>query len=114
TRTFSLTIEGVPRPNLQITTSTLPSATVSQAYSTSLAAIGGAQPYTWAVAGLPSDAGLTLNPVTGMISGVPRKPGTYDLAVKVADQAGTPPATRTFTLSVGNAPGANLLPYIIE
>ncbi|HSC64700.1 MAG TPA: Ig domain-containing protein [Caldimonas sp.] len=52
---------------LQITTASLPGATVGTAYSATLAASGGALPLVWSATGLP--AGLNLNARTGEING---------------------------------------------
>ena len=54
---------------LAITTTVLPASKVNLAYTATLAAKGGAAPYTWSAVGLP--ASLTINPATGVISGVP-------------------------------------------
>jgi Putative Ig domain len=76
-----------PVAYLQITTTSLPAASDSVAYSASLSAVGGNPPYRWSVPtrGLPK--GLKLNKTTGVISGVPNKhdSGTYSFTVKVAD-----------------------------
>ena len=54
----------------QIVTSSLQDGTVQQAYSVTLAATGGSQPYTWSLAGGQLPAGLSLSS-TGVISGTP-------------------------------------------
>jgi hypothetical protein len=54
----------------QITTATLPLATISQPFSSTLAATGGTPPYTWAVIGSSPDPGLQLS-TSGTISGTP-------------------------------------------
>jgi phospholipase C len=59
-----------PPVPLSVTTTTLPGGTLGTAYSQSLAATGGVQPYTWAVSSGSLPAGLTLNSSTGLISGM--------------------------------------------
>jgi heme exporter protein D len=54
---------------LAITTKTLAAASVNLAYTATLAATGGAAPYIWSATGLP--ASMTINPTTGVISGIP-------------------------------------------
>jgi hypothetical protein len=54
---------------LAITTTSLPAGTDGSAYSQTLAASGGAPPFTWSAPALPS--GLSLAPSTGAISGTP-------------------------------------------
>ena len=80
-------------PVLNVTTSSLPTATRNVPYATVLAATGGeGGPYTWAVIGsLPT--GLTLNSATGQISGTPTVTGgSYGITVTATDTA-TPPQT---------------------
>jgi len=65
-----------------LTSSPLPEARVGQAYSTALAAAGGAPPYTWSVASAP--AGLRLS-AGGSFSGEPTAPGSFSMTVTVTD-----------------------------
>ena len=66
---LTITINSPAPPS--ITTSSLPTGTVNQPYSnTQLTAAGGALPYSWSAnPALPN--GLTLNPASGVISGIP-------------------------------------------
>lgn len=97
TKQFSLTIAG----GLIITTApTLPGGTVGTAYSQTLMAAGGTQPYTWSQTGsLPS--GLSLSS-TGVISGTPSAAGTATFTAKVADSGGAT-ATKAFTITIVSA-----------
>ena len=70
---------------LQITTNVLPVGTVQDSYSAPLVAAGGVPPYLWAQAGGQLPAGLTLNPATGAIVGVPTSSGTFSFIAKVHD-----------------------------
>lgn len=63
--TLSITII----PQLSISTTALPSGSVSASYSSTLAATGGVTPYTWSIASGSLPSGLTLNPATGAITG---------------------------------------------
>ena len=67
-----------------ITTISLPSGTVDTAYSASLAASGGATPYTWTLEGALPD-GLSLDSATGIISGTPATANTYNFTVRATD-----------------------------
>ena len=60
-----------------------PNGVVNLAYTTTVAATGGTQPYTWSATGLP--AGLTINAGTGVISGTPTAAGTSTANVTVTD-----------------------------
>jgi hypothetical protein len=70
---------------VSITTSSLPSAEVNKAYTTTLAASGGTIPRTWALVGGTLPPGITLAPATGIISGTPTAAGNYDLIFEVTD-----------------------------
>jgi hypothetical protein len=69
---------------ISITPATLPNATNGTAYSETLTAQGGTEPYGWAVQPASLPPGLRLSPA-GEISGRPRKSGSYTLAVEVTD-----------------------------
>ena len=82
-------------PALAITTSSLPSGLVGSAYSATLGATGGSQPYGWsATETLP--AWLTLS-ATGVLSGTPAAAGTVTLKFQVVDSVS---ATSSVTLSL--------------
>jgi subtilisin family serine protease len=70
---------------LEITTSSLSSGTIGTLYSTTLAANGGLQPYTWSVPVGNPPIGLTLSSSTGEISGEPITSGTLTFMVQVTD-----------------------------
>jgi hypothetical protein len=95
TTTLSITITG----QLTITTSSLPSGVVNTAYpGVTLAATGGATPYTWSATGLP--AGLTLNASTGQISGTPTAAGVNTVAITVTDSSSPSHLTATANLTL--------------
>lgn len=76
----------VAPPPPSITTASLPAAAVGVAYSATLAGVGGTPPYVWSIGGtLPP--GLTLNPTSGTISGIPTATGSYALSVELTDAA---------------------------
>jgi hypothetical protein len=85
---LTLQVDAAPSV-LTVTTVSLPSATRGSAYAAVLAAVGGLAPYTWALVAptnvLP--AGLTLNPSTGVISGVPTAAGTASIRPRATDAA---------------------------
>jgi len=62
----------------------LPAGQINQAYSYTLAASGGAQPYTWSLAAGTLPPGLTLN-AAGLISGTPTVAGEFGFTVTVQD-----------------------------
>jgi hypothetical protein len=86
-----------------ITTKNLPDGAAGEAYAdTTLAANGGSGTlYTWEITGGALPEGLTLDGVTGEISGTPSVAGQYVITVKVTD--GSTPAktdTKEFTLKI--------------
>jgi hypothetical protein len=87
-----------------ITTTSVPPATVDVAYSAILAAAGGAAPYTWSIFSGALPDGLTLDPATGAVSGVPTVAGTANVAVEVHDDNG---ATHVADLSIVVGPNTS-------
>ena len=88
---------------LTVTTSVLPSGTVGEAYSTTLAAAGGTTPLTWSLSGGSLPDGLSIS-TGGTISGTPQAAGTFNFTVQVAD-SGSPQqtATQAFSIEIGKA-----------
>jgi hypothetical protein len=85
--------------SLTITTTSLPAATVSTAYSQTLSASSGTPPYTWAIASGNLPPGLTLSGAT--ITGTPSTIGTSNFTVRVQDKSSPPQtAQASFTLPV--------------
>ena len=78
-RVFELVIS-----DLDITTATLPTAVKGVTYAATLAATGGAEPYSWLVQGGALPAGITLSP-EGVLSGKPTAAGNAAITVRVTD-----------------------------
>jgi len=87
----------------QITNTTPPDPILNKPYTFTFTAIGGgcsvAPTYSWSATGVP--AGLTLDAVSGVLSGTPTVPGPTTLTVTVTvngwpavTEAGSPPAVR--------------------
>lgn len=100
-----------PNPNppgpapLAITTASLPSGTVGNAYAVTLAAAGGTPPYQWSLTGGALPSGLLLNAASGAISGKPAATATrVSLTFQVRDSGATT-QTASVTLSLTISPG---------
>ena len=87
-----------------VTERTLPRAILTVSYEAKLIATGGVPPRTWEVIAGSLPPGLTLDPVSGTISGAPTALGLFRFAVEVSD-SDDPADTRTreFTLAVISA-----------
>jgi DNA-binding beta-propeller fold protein YncE len=94
---------------ITITTTALPPGAVGRPYSVQLEAVGGTPPYTWnkylqkGRGTLPR--GLSLSP-SGLISGTPRRAGSYTITVKCLDSrhSSRTQATETLTLTINPSP----------
>jgi Putative Ig domain len=97
TKPLGLTVLPVP---LVITTSALPGDQQGNAYAATLSASGGASPYTWSISSGTLPAGLTLNPSSGAISGIPTASGTSTFNVTVTDSTTPTHQTNTASFSI--------------
>ena len=105
-RTYALNVVDT----LAVTTTALPDGLINSTYDITLTAAGGTGPYTWSVlAGSVLPNGLTLDPTTGQLSGIPTDLGTSAaFTVQVQDSSVTPlSATQVLTLT-------NRAPDIVE
>lgn len=77
-----------------ITSEAASGSTVGSAFSQSNAAAGGRAPYTYAVASGVLPGGTSLNPSTGLVSGMLTTAGAYTYSIQVTDSL-EPPVTAT-------------------
>jgi hypothetical protein len=86
---------------LGITTASVPAGIVGSAYSATLAASGGASPYTWSISAGQLPPGLSLASATGVISGAPSSAASYSFTAMVTDSASPHnTASQTYTLTI--------------
>ena len=109
-KSFSVAIQAAASP-VQITTSSLPGGTVSQAYSSTVAASGGTTPYQWSVPSGMLPGGVSLGASTGALSGTPTQSGSFSFTVQVKD-ANAQTATKSYTLSVASATSTSCNLYV--
>lgn len=94
-----------PAPlNLTCPTQTL--GTVGTAYNSSLQATGGVPPYTFSITSGTLPNGLTLNPLTGAITGTPTTAGPFNFTAQVVDSIGGAGGTATANcgITISNMP----------
>lgn len=85
TRNFTIGVASAGE--LQILTGNLPDGAQEGEYKATLLSTGGTPAYTWSIAVNNLPAGLTLNPGTGVISGIATASGDSTFVVKVTDSA---------------------------
>lgn len=73
------------------------SGSVGGPYAHTFTATGGNPPYTWSVASGSLPAGLTLNPASGVLSGIPTAVASYSFSLLVTDYNGN---TATISCSI--------------
>ena len=102
TSTLDLTI--IVYPKLGLATTRLVSARVGRSYRATVRTSGGVRPVTFSVRSGRLPSGIRLNKNTGVLSGKPRKPGTYRLTIEARD--GLRRAVRQmYVLTVRATPG---------
>ena len=99
-------------PRLQITTTSVPSATVGVAYTAALQSTGGSAAPTWAIVAGALPSGLALDAPSGVIAGTPASGGTFSFTVRATDASSSQTAEATFGIAVAQAP-ANSIPEIV-
>jgi hypothetical protein len=99
TATASLSI--AVNAKLAITSTSLPGGSVGAAYSATVQASGGLQPYTWSITSGSLPTGLSINS-SGTISGTPSATGSSTFTVTVKDSE-NPQASVSASLSISIA-----------
>ncbi len=98
--TLPITVNGPP----SITTTSLPGATQTGAYSQTMAGTGGTTPYNWTITGGSLPTGLTLNASTGVISGTVGASAVSETFTVTLTDADGVTATKSLTITVNAAP----------
>jgi hypothetical protein len=88
---------------LSLATSSLPSAVSNTEYSAAINVTGGTPGYTFSIAAGTLPAGLSLQPTTGTISGIPTGTGTSNVTILVKD-SGNPVQTQSASMTVSVLP----------
>lgn len=99
--TKALSIKINPSLDIANPEGALPNAAISgQPYSTVFSAVGGSGFYDWSTAGTTLPSGVTLNNITGQLSGTPTVPGPYFFSVMVKDKQYLNTVFKTYNLTV--------------
>jgi len=96
-------------PGMRIKNSYLADATEGVYYSRELTTLGGIAPFSWSTSVGFFPEGITLNPVSGIIDGIPSQTGTFNITIKVEDAGG---ASRAVELALNVIP--NTLPEALN
>ena len=89
-------VTGIPQATTPTTGLT---ANINESYVLATAAFGGATPLTYAISAGTLPTGITLDPLTGNISGTTTTVGTFPVTISSTDQKGAV-GTITFSISV--------------
>ncbi|MCU7647184.1 putative Ig domain-containing protein [Pseudomonas piscis] len=93
----------VTAPSLSINPATLGAGTSGTAYSAVLSSSGGSAPYTYSITSGSLPSGLSLNTLTGAISGTPTASGTSNLTITSTDSNGAT-GSRAYSISISAVP----------
>ncbi len=80
----------------------LPSGNIGLFYTQSFSQTGGTGTVNWSISAGTIPSNLTLNPITGLLSGTPMQSGTFNFTVKATDTNGCM-GTRAYTLNVNGS-----------
>ena len=106
----ALTIPVSASSALRIATASLPGGTTGVAYNQTLTASGGREPYSWVVVSGTVPNGLSLNPLSGVLSGTPTLPGSGFFVVRVSDaNASTASAYYGISVAFAGSPTVNAI-----
>ena len=96
-------------PALRIKNNSLPDGIEGVQYAKELTAVGGTAPFSWSTSGDGLPEGLSLNPVSGLIEGIPAVSGTFNVNIRLRD-SGTEIKEVIFPLNIRQ----NTLPEAIN
>jgi len=105
-RLYTINIASAGCPVITLSPTTLPPAMAQVFYSQAVTASGGTAPYVYTISAGALPSGLTLNPATGVVSGMPLTGGLFNFTIRATDANGCI-GQAPYTLTV-LAAGANI------
>jgi len=96
---YGLIIDSTGCPSITLSPTTLPGAAQGAPYAETVAAGGGTGPYTYALTAGALPDGMTLNTISGEISGAPMESGSYAFNITATDSTQCT-GTQSYTLAV--------------
>jgi lysophospholipase L1-like esterase len=103
--TASATLSVEAAPPLQIESEGLPGATNGEPYRAVVFVSGGSEPYAFSITHGSLPAGVTLEPGSGVLAGIPETEGSFEVTLKVSDASNpSQSSSATFKLTVGAPP----------
>jgi hypothetical protein len=97
--TFTTSVAPATNP-LTLTPPQLPAGTQGTGYTGQLTSTGGAAPLYWSIASGSLPDGLSLDPGTGQVTGIPTAAGTFSFTAQLADGTSPVPQSATENLSI--------------
>ena len=94
-------------PVITVNPPTLPNGEVGIGYNQLISATGGTAPYGFAVSSGSLPPGLTLDPKSGALGGIPTTPGTFVFSITATDANGCS-GTRVYSLTIAG-PGCQVI-----
>ncbi|HEY7162126.1 MAG TPA: putative Ig domain-containing protein, partial [Acidobacteriota bacterium] len=107
-QSYSITIDC---PVITLNPATLPNGSGGHIYDQTVSATGGTGPYSFAVTNGSLPNGLSLNPSTGQILGVPTVLGTFNFDITATDSLGCT-GTKSFSITIVCA-AISVLPAVL-
>jgi hypothetical protein len=98
-RLYTMTIAAAGCPVITVNPATLPPAVANQAYEETVTASGGTAPHVFTITSGALPTGFSLNPATGVISGITAQTGLFNVTIRATATGGCF-GSRAYTLTV--------------
>ena len=99
-------------PAITLAPASLPQGFINIAYNQTVSASGGVSPFVFVVSTGALPTGLTLDPATGVISGIPTVSATFNFTITVTD-ANTCQGSQPYSVFISPCPPETLTPTVL-